>query len=67
MITREEAQTGLSIWEWREAGVSMQLVQRLPIRPAPSFRDGDSPVKLPTLSGAPAFFRPSSEMMEQNP
>ena len=30
VITREEAQTGLSIWEWREAGVSMQLVQRLP-------------------------------------
>ncbi len=30
VITSKEAQTGLSTWEWREAGVSMQLVQRLP-------------------------------------
>lgn len=30
VITTEDAQTGLSTWEWREAGVSMQLVQRLP-------------------------------------
>ena len=30
VITSEEAQTGLSTWEWREAGVSVQLVQRLP-------------------------------------
>lgn len=30
VITSEEAQTGLRTWEWREAGVSVQLVQRLP-------------------------------------
>jgi len=30
VVTSEEAQTGLSTWEWREAGVSLQLVQRLP-------------------------------------
>ena len=30
IITSEEAQTGLNTWEWREAGVSVQLVQRLP-------------------------------------
>lgn len=30
VISDEEAQTGLSTWEWREAGVSIQLVQRLP-------------------------------------
>jgi hypothetical protein len=30
IIIGEEAQTGLRNWEWREAGVSVQLVQRLP-------------------------------------
>jgi hypothetical protein len=30
VITSEEIQTGLRTWEWREAGVSLQLVQRLP-------------------------------------
>ncbi len=30
VITSLEEQTGLSAWEWREAGVSVQLVQRLP-------------------------------------
>ena len=30
VITGEEAQTGLRTWEWREAGISVQLVQRLP-------------------------------------
>ena len=30
IIVGEEAQTGLRTWEWREAGVSVQLVQRLP-------------------------------------
>ncbi|MCP4289355.1 MAG: hypothetical protein GY792_33865 [Gammaproteobacteria bacterium] len=30
VITGEEQQTGLRTWEWREEGVSMQLVQRLP-------------------------------------
>ena len=30
VITSEEAQTGLSTWEWREAGISVLLVQRLP-------------------------------------
>jgi len=30
VINGEEAQTGLRTWEWREAGVSVQLVQRLP-------------------------------------
>lgn len=30
IITSEEAQTGLRTWEWKQAGVSIQLVQRLP-------------------------------------
>ena len=30
VITGEEEQTGLRTWEWREAGISVQLVQRLP-------------------------------------
>jgi len=32
IIVGEEVQTGLRTWEWREAGVSVQLVQRLPDR-----------------------------------
>ncbi len=30
MVTGEDAQTGLRSWEWREDGVSLRLVQRLP-------------------------------------
>jgi len=30
VITGEEQQTGLRTWEWSEAGISVQLVQRLP-------------------------------------
>ncbi|MCP4995343.1 MAG: hypothetical protein GY934_16425 [Gammaproteobacteria bacterium] len=30
VITGEEEQTGLRTWKWREAGISVQLVQRLP-------------------------------------
>jgi len=30
VITSEEEQTGLRSWEWKHAGVSVQLVQRLP-------------------------------------
>jgi len=30
IIVGEEAQTGLRSWEWREAGVSVRLMQRLP-------------------------------------
>jgi len=30
VITGEEKQTGLRTWEWREGGISVQLIQRLP-------------------------------------
>ncbi len=30
VITSEEEQTGLRTWEWTQAGISVQLVQRLP-------------------------------------
>lgn len=30
IISGEDPQTGLKSWEWREAGISVQLVQRLP-------------------------------------
>lgn len=30
VVTGRDVQTGLSSWEWREAGISIQLVQRLP-------------------------------------
>ncbi len=30
VITGKDAQTGLRTWEWKQAGISVQLVQRLP-------------------------------------
>ncbi len=57
VITGEEEQTGLRTWVWREAGISVQLVQRLPDQTRAFFQGRGFSIKDADIIGRACVFQ----------